>query len=208
MKDLYAPLLVTDNNAAFATAVADINKRGQALQLDIQRYLHAVAVRWKETGDVRPAVVRVNMLIDKKTLFKGVRRNAILSWIEINFGFEYVTEGDNKDHFHANKAKADRFNLKELEKQENHWYNMTPEPEYVPMDLNGLIAALVAKVDKRAANIKDGDAISLAQLNALKALVKTPEQIELEKAEAASEKAQVVAEANDALERGPVALAV
>jgi hypothetical protein len=169
-------LMKTDKAEAFANAVADINQRGASLQLDIQRYLVAVCYRWLETGDVRPAVDRVNMLIDKKALFKGVRRNAILTWVETNMGFEYLTDGDNKDKFHANKAKATRLVMAELTKQENHWYNFTPEPEYKPLDLNVLLKALVAKAEKRQQTAKASDQIDPEQLAALKALVRSEDQ--------------------------------
>jgi hypothetical protein len=171
-------LMKTDDNNQFALAVADINKRGVALQLDIQKYLVAVAARWTETGDVRPAVDRINMLIDKKALFKGVRRNAILTWVEAMLGFEYITDGDHKDKFHANKAKASGFELADLTKQENHWYQFAPEPEYKPLDLNILLKALVEKAEKRAKTAKASDNIPADQLAALKALVRSDEQQE------------------------------
>ena len=186
----FGALAHSNSNASFASAVAEINKRGSALQLDIQLYLHAVAVRWKETGDVRPAVERINMLIDKKALFKGVRRNALVNWVEIMLGFEYITEGDNAHTFHANKAKPGGFNLVEMAKQENHWYNLTPEPDPQPVSLNALLMALVNKADKRAAKHLADDDIPADTLAALKALVvhptdpapdaETPDPLELE----------------------------
>lgn len=167
-------LMKTDSTDQFALAVKDINTRGVSLQLDIQRYLVAVCTRWVESGDVRSAVTRINMLVDKKALFKGARRNAILTWVETNMGFEYITEGENKDKFHANKAKASGLKLADLSKQENHWYNFTPEPEYKPLDLNALIGQLVTKAEKRAKTAKASDKIDVGQLAALKALVHTP----------------------------------
>ncbi len=185
----FGALAHTDSNASFANAVAEINKRGTALQLDIQLYLHAVARRWKDTGDVRPAVERINMLIDKKALFKGVRRKALVNWVEIMLGFEYITEGDNAHTFHANKAKPG-FNLLDLAKNENHWYNRTPEPDPSPVSLNVLLMALVKKADKRAAKHLVDDDIPADTLAALKALVvhptgpapasETPDPLELE----------------------------
>ena len=165
-------LMKSDDNTAFYNAVLDINTRGAALQLDIHKYLVAVCTRWVETGDVRPAVLRINILIEKKELFRGVRRNAILKWVETNMGFGYITEGDNKDKFHANKAKAKALNLADLTKQENHWYNFKPEPDYKPLDLNAMIANIVAKAEARQKTVKETDAIDAEQLAALKALVK------------------------------------
>lgn len=173
-KITFANLAKTDNNDAFAAAVADINLRGVSLQMDIQLYLYGVAARWQETGDVRPAVARINMLIDKKALFKGVRRNALVAWVETQLGFEYNLEGDNAHMFHANKAKATGFNLVELAMQENHWYNLTPEPDPTPVDLNILLLALIKKMDTRAAKHKDGDNINPDTLAGLKALVEQP----------------------------------
>ncbi|ANS06196.1 hypothetical protein HOR19_gp03 [Phage MedPE-SWcel-C56] len=168
----YNALNKTDSDDSFALAVADINTRGKALQMDIQLYLHAVATRWKETGDVRPAVKRINMLVDKKQLFKGVRRNAIVAWVETNLGFEYITEGDNAHMFHANKAKAKGFELADLAVAKTFWFNATPEPDPAPVSLNVLLKAFVSKIDKRAAKHNAEDSIDPDQLAALRSLVK------------------------------------
>lgn len=169
----------TDKAEAFANAVADINTRGKSLQLDIQLYLHAVAVRWAETGDVRPAVGRINMLTDKKALFKGVRRNALVAWVEDFMGFAYILEGENAHTFHANGAKAKGMDLAVMAKQENHWYNHTAEPDPAPVFLNVLLAQLVKKAETRKAKNKSGDVFDDTQLAALKALI-VPEQDSLE----------------------------
>lgn len=176
----FTKLAKSDTATDFANAVADINSRGNTLQLDIQLYLHAVATRFVETGDVRPAVERVNMLVDKKNLFRGIRRNALITWVETMIGFEYIMEGEKAHTFHASKAKAKDINLVELAKKENHWFNFTPEAPYQPLDLNVLIKALVAKAEKRSANAKPEDSIDADKLAALKALV-DPEALEAAK---------------------------
>lgn len=165
-------LFKTDSDAAFTTALDDINKRGNSLQLDIQLYLHAVATHWVASGDVRPAVKRINALIDKKTLFKGVRRNAIMAWVEVNLGFALILEGDNAQTFHANKAKAAGIDLDSMSKKANHWYNATPEPDATPVDLNVMLAAFVKKATARNAKANDADNIDPEQLAALAALIK------------------------------------
>jgi hypothetical protein len=66
--------------------------------------------------------------------------------------------------------------MAELTKQENHWYNFTPEPEYKPLDLNVLLKALVAKAEKRQQTAKASDQIDPEQLAALKALVRSEDQ--------------------------------
>jgi hypothetical protein len=122
------------------------------------------------------------MLVDKKALFKGARRNAIVTWVEVNMGFEYITEGDHKDQFHANNAKAKRLDMAALSKAENHWYNATPEPDPQPVSLNVLLAALVKKAEARAAKNKAGDDIPAEKLAALKAMIEPDTDSALEKA--------------------------
>lgn len=183
-KNLFDALATSDNQDDFLKAVKSINSRGETLQLDIQKYMTAVALRWQATGDVRPAVLRINALINKEARFKGLRWNAVLTYVEIAFGFKFVTEGDAKDTFIAGKLKAKDLDMDMFKVQANFWWNFVPEPEFVPLDLNALLAVALKKAEKAATDktlIKTGEhagktkaevnGIDPAQLEALRALV-------------------------------------
>lgn len=143
----FSALDQSDNQDDFIAAVANINERGESLQLDIQKYMTAVAVRWQQTGDVRPAVLRINLLIDKSKRFKGGRWNAVLAYVEAAFGFIFVTEGDAANTFIKGTTTAKQLDMHMFLEQKNFWWNFVPEPDYAPMNLNAEIAALLKKVD-------------------------------------------------------------
>lgn len=187
-------LMKTDKPEHFAAAVENITTRRKALQLDIQKYIVAVAHRWQETGDGRPAVERINMLINKQVTGEGLRRNALLDYIVANLGLTFVTEGDNKNTFILAKAKPTAFVLADLVKQENHWYNAIPEKEYVPMDLNIMLKVMLTKATKRADTAKAEDNVPKSRIEALAALHKA---WEAEDAEADAKAAVAVDDLED-----------
>ena len=114
----------------FEGFIAKLHKRIDSNQMDIQRVLVAILSRWEETGDIRPAVKHVNLMIDG--LPSGVRSNAIRAWVETFTGFVYATDGENKGKFVAGKLKAAGLNIKEATAQ--RWWEFKPEPTYKPMD--------------------------------------------------------------------------
>lgn len=171
----------TDDNAAFVNAVADLKKRGETLQLDIQRYLVAVAARWVATGDVRPAVSRINNLIENTA--KGMRSNAIKAWVETFLGFVVVdnSDADNHRQFVAGTMKAKDLNVVIMMQAANHWYTFTPEKPYEGLNLDKLIAMAVAKADKRIkAGLKDEDNIDSDKLEALRSMLPNADTVELD----------------------------
>ena len=164
---MFDKLMKTDNTADFHAACADIKARRISLQLDIQRYLVAVATRWNETGDVRPAVERINMLISKEITGEGIRRNTLLEYIEQNLGLQFVTEGDNKGKFIAGKAKAKALDFTYLNNKATHWYNAVPEKPYQPMMLNVMLGVMLKKATARSEKATEADDLPADRLEAL-----------------------------------------
>ena len=156
------------SDAAFKKDRESIFKAVTKAQNDIHRHLYAIAFRWNETGDVRPAVERVNALIDGMP--KGVRVNAIRSWVEGMLGFIYVDkEGDKPAHFVAGKVKAKALPMDEI--ANTRWYEFKAEAPFKPMNLTDDLMALIEKASKRGREAKDGDVIDLALVDKVRTLI-------------------------------------
>ncbi|WP_299073784.1 hypothetical protein [uncultured Paraglaciecola sp.] len=166
----------SDDSEQFVLAVQSFKRRGENLQIDIQKYLIAVSQRWAETGDVRPAVKRINNLLNETP--DGIRAHALYAWVEAFLGF-VIIEGDRDDagQFTAGTRKHTELTVSDMEKRENHWYKFTPPTPYKPCNLDDLINAVIKKAATRVKKgVKDVDNIDLDKLAALKGLVaKTPE---------------------------------
>lgn len=155
-------MLVTD--ADFLKLRNSIHTRADSLQMDIQRYLVGVAVRWVASGDNRPVCARINSLLD--ALPKGVRSNAIREWTERYLGLVYCTEGDAADTFilGAEPKKAKDLDIEKLTAA--RWFDMKPEAPYKPLDLAKSVEKLLKDAQKRADSTK-GDDIPADLLTAL-----------------------------------------
>lgn len=167
---MFDNLFKSANETDYTKARLNIRERGEGLQLDIHHYLYAVAYQFSATGDVRPAVKRVNSLLDDMP--KGVRSNAIKAWVEKFLGFAIIEEGDNKGQFHANKAKG--ANVDTQAAKNARWWEFKPEPEYKGFNLNAEIMRVIAMAEKANkiddANKREKIDVDQEQLNALRAL--------------------------------------
>lgn len=151
---------VTDTD--FLVIRDSLHAAGKTLQMNIHKYLVAVAVQWHATGDIRPAVSRVNSLLDGMP--KGVRSNAIRAWVELYFGFVIPVDGENKGVFIAGKLKG--ANLLMADIPNKRWFEVTPEQAYEPVNLIDMLSALIVKAQK-AQTAGKGDVIDPALLNAV-----------------------------------------
>jgi hypothetical protein len=152
-----------NTEAEFKAAVGSISKRGQSVQLDTHLYLNSVASRFVETGDVRPAVARVNALI--ADFPKGMRSNAIKAWVEKFLSMSIGPDGV----FIAGASKAKDIDLKEC--ANNRWWEFKPEADYVPIsDFQKLLAQLVKKGEKDRKECGELSVVDAVKLDALRAL--------------------------------------
>lgn len=151
-KTLNIAKLTTD--AEFAKDCASIAKRADTVQMDIHRHLYAIAFRWNETGDVRPAVKRVNALID--AMPKGLRVNAIREWVEVMFGFEYVEkQGDAPACFKAGPIKGADLPMDSI--LHKRWFELKQEAPYKPINFGEDLAKLLKRAGERANSAKGDD---------------------------------------------------
>lgn len=165
-------LMKNDDATLFEKAVDSIQRRGDQVQLDIHVYLVAVATHWATSGDIRPAVKRVNALI--AALPGGMRSNAIKAWVEAFMGF-VVYEGEDKEHgfFAAGKRKGKDLEIKKLANA--RWWEFKPEPEYKGMDLAATVNLAIKKATQRIEKgVKPADNIDPVLLTALKRTVANP----------------------------------
>lgn len=157
MKVKFSGLGAKTDDATFSAAIASLHTRGETLQMDTHRVLVALAVRWADTGDVRPVVKHVNALIAKGK-FAGVRKNAISAWVEAFLGMQVVVEGDNKGLFVKGKLKPADLQINELTNK--RWFDYTPEPTYTPLNFDALFSALMKKAQARVkAGVKSTDKV-------------------------------------------------
>lgn len=157
--------MLTD--AAIVACIGSVHKRADTLQLDVHRILVAIAAKWQKCGDIRPAVVQVNMLIDDMP--KGVRSNALREWVELYFGFTIAVDGVNKDKFTKEGAvKPDTLDLKELANK--RWFDVSKEAPYKPIDFGKDLEKLLKRGGERVNSTK-GDAVDAKLLQAVQAAV-------------------------------------
>ena len=145
------------SEADFAKDVASIARRAESVQMDIHRHLYAIAFRWNETGDVRPAVLRVNALID--AMPKGIRVNAIREWVEVMLGFEFV-EADKATKISA-QFKAGSIKGADLPMDSilnKRWFELKQEAPYKPIDFGADLMKLLKRAGERASSTK-GDTV-------------------------------------------------
>lgn len=153
----------------FAADAARLGKAGDKVQMDVHRHLYAIAFRWSETGDIRPAVARVNTLI--AAMPKGFRVNAIRQWVEAMFGFEYVEkQGEVPAGFKAGKIKADALPMDDI--LHKRWYEFTAEAPYKPLNFGAELAKLLKRAGERATSAK-GDDVDPKLLDAVKRAIST-----------------------------------
>lgn len=154
-------LVQANDEDTFVAAIASIKNRGESVQMDIHRFLCAILERWTVTGDVRPMVKYVNLLLAE--LPKGIRSNAIKAWVEVHMGLIWAVDGENKNTFVAGKRKVKDVQLKDA--QNERWFEFKAEPDYKPMDFDKMFAALMTRAGK--ADPEKGDAVDTGLVQAL-----------------------------------------
>lgn len=182
----FSKLHLSNTDADFEAAIEVLGKRTDTLQLDIHRFLIAVANRWHETGDVRPAVKFTNLLLARLDK-SGVRRNAIMSWVEECFGF--VFNGETKE-FVSGKVKGKHLDVETL--RNVRWWEFKPEPEFKPVNAQEEFLKIYVKLAKRAEKGNEEDVIDPLLMQHVKAALET---YEAERAQLAADAAAEMAEA-------------
>lgn len=168
----YTKLHEVNDEAGITAAITSLHKRAETLQMDIQRVLAAVAVRWAASGDSRPAVKHMNHLVENTNL-KGLRKNAIKTWIETFMGLQVITEGDNAGQFMCPRENNSGKHLEIKTLTNARWWEFTPEQEYQPIaDPAQLIMSLHAKMERDRAKAGEASLVTPEMLAALKAVAK------------------------------------
>lgn len=157
----YNKLALVNSDDAIDAAILSVHRRTDTVQMDIHRILYALAERWVSTGDIRPAVRHVNMLIDNMP--KGIRSNAIRSWVEVHMGMIFAEEGDNKGKFVAGKRKPKDVDLKAA--MNERWFEFKPEAPYKPINFETMFDTLMKKAAK--ADPSKGDEVDTGLVQAL-----------------------------------------
>lgn len=156
------------DDAHFAASLETIYRTGQSAQLKVHVYLFNVAASWADTGDVRPAVSRVNMLLEK--LPKGLRHAAVKQYVAKYFGF--LVNPETRQFVHG-KTKGSDLDLATLKNK--RWWEDTKEPEpYLPIsDSDKLLAQLLKKYKTDRAKLGDKSVVSAERVAALEAMLQT-----------------------------------
>lgn len=158
-------LITTD--AKIDELIVTIAKRGKSLQNDIHRAACSIIRRWHESGDVSVAVRQMNALLE--AIPSMARANAFKAWVEAYATFVWNTE-DKCFAYHAKRTKISLDDAKAA--CATPFWEFKKEPEYKPMNLDDMIAALIARADKRRQDgLQDGDVVDAAKVKALKALI-------------------------------------
>lgn len=148
----------------YTKEIEAIVKAGESVQLRVHKLLNTMAANWIKSGDVRPVVTGVNLLLEKFP--RGLRSNAIKAWVEHFFGF--IMNAETKQ-FVAGKRKAISLDLHAI--KNIRWWEFKPEPEYQPItDFNKLLSGLIAKAEKDVKELGEKSVVDPELLAALKAV--------------------------------------
>ena len=158
-------LITTD--AKIDDMIASISKRGKSIQNDIHRTACSIVRRWHESGDVSVAVRQMNALL--AAVPSMARANAFKAWVEAYATF--VWDADN-DCFAYHKKRT-KISLEDAKTAcATPFWEFKKEPEYKPLNLDDMIAALIARADKRRQDgLQDGDVVDADKIKALKAII-------------------------------------
>jgi|TARA_Y100000289_G_scaffold2695_1_gene2572 hypothetical protein len=158
-------LITTD--AKIDDMIASISKRGKSIQKDIHRTACSIVRRWHESSDVSVAVRQMNALL--AAIPSMARANAFKAWVEAYATF--VWDADNSCFaYHAKRTKISLDDAKAA--CATPFWEFKKEPEYKPMNLDDMIAALIARADKRRQDgLQDGDVVDADKIKALKAII-------------------------------------
>ena len=144
-----------------------IGKRGASLQKDIHRAACSIIRRWHDSNDVSVAVRQMNALLE--AIPSMGRANAFKAWVEAYATFVWNAD----DSCFAYHAKRTKISLGDAQAAcATPFWEFKKEAEYKPMNLDDLIAALIARADKRRQDgLKDGDVVDADKIKALKAII-------------------------------------
>ena len=146
---------------------ASIANRGVKMQDDIHTCGCAIIRRWHDTSDVSKAVKQMNALL--VAIPAMGRANAFKAWVEAYATFVWNTD-DKCFAYHKARTKISFEDAKAA--IHTPFWEFKPEPDYKPMDLDAMIAALIKKAEKRRDDgLTDKDVVPSDKIKALKAIV-------------------------------------
>jgi len=158
-------LITTD--AKINDMIASISKRGKSVQNDIHRTACSIVRRWHESGDVSVSVRQMNALL--AAVPSMARVNAFKAWVEAYATFVWDT--DNSCFAYHNKRTKIALDDAKAACATPFW-EFKKEPEYKPLNLDDMIAALISRADKRRQDgLKEGDVLDENKIKALKAII-------------------------------------
>lgn len=156
-------LKMTD--AQIVAAIPAIAKSTKTVQGNMHKLLVSILARWVETGDVRPAVKNINLLLAELD-GTAIRTNAIKAWTEGFAGFVWNTE---EKVFVAGTTKAKDVDVTEAAGAP--FWQFSPEKAYQPFNLAAELAKIAKKAADRAKKADERDAIHSADVEALNKLI-------------------------------------
>lgn len=150
---------------AITKEIKTIKANGKKLQEAIHRVAVSIMARWLETGDRRPMLTNINALVE--AIPEMGRKGALLAWAQLYLKLDYQDK-------QLTWPEALRYTPDEaaiaVAEAEPFWA-LKPEPEYKPVDFNGLIARLVKAAEKDLEKSGEASTVDLAKLDALKAML-------------------------------------
>lgn len=159
-KPLVAHAKLYKTSTAINEAIGKVVKKAQSVQLEYQRIACSAIVHLHEHKDIR--VIR--RLLD--TMPEGMRKVAMATFFDRYSQVRFDAEG--QAHYDANKKTQLGLAL------EQAWWKTVKESVYTPFVFEAEVQKLIDRAEKRFEKGIDkskGDALNLAQIDALKALI-------------------------------------
>ena len=147
----------TNEAAAIKKQLKSITVRGKAWQEDVQ----ICAVNIINHVSIHHETSLINQLLE--AMPKGARLNAITAFFD-----KYAKAVYNDETKAFDPVRDEEY---ELPEDVEFWYDLKPEPEYKPFDLNAKVIALIKQAEKVAKKANEQDTIDPATLTALRTLV-------------------------------------
>lgn len=136
--------LVTDEQITLA--IGEVKAETETVQFRIHQIIVAIGCQWAVSGDVRPAVKFMNLLVD--TLGAGVRKNAIVQFSTSPKLFGFLLHDTSKVLI-AGKIKAADLDMKAI--ANTKWFDFREPPAPKAWDLVVEYKKFLAKATTRSA---------------------------------------------------------
>ena len=158
------------------TGIKSIGNRAKSLREDVHKILCAMTNNWAAGGAVNVCAERMSQLLNN---IDASHKQKLVNWANNFCGFEYQKNDDGVEYFSYSSDKTKLSVAEWGELKGVTMFDFTPDVKVKAFNFQAQLKALIEKGEKRlkadAAKRSADDAVTQAEIDAVKALLVTPE---------------------------------